>query len=100
MNGTVIIQNCEISKMQKNEMEAKDGSKIEWFQCMYYQDGDVNKGNLLTIDKKVADKKYCMQTLDLVVRCQEDDKNKKITKFKIIDFLKDGKSVSNVQAVK
>lgn len=93
MNGTLIMKNCEISKMQKNEMDGENGTKIDWYQCLIYQDGDMNKGNVFTIAKEVADKKYCGQYLDVVIRAQEDSKNKKFTKFKIMDFLKDGKSV-------
>lgn len=101
MNGTVICQNCEISKMQKNTMEANDGNNIDWFQCMFYQDGDLNKSNLMTIDKAIADKKYCMQYYDIVIQCQEQKKNGYIqTRMKIIDFLKDGKSVQVATAAK
>lgn len=96
MNGTVICINCEISKMQKNTMEGQDGNNIDWFQCLFYQDGDLNKSNILTIDKNLFDKKYCMQTFDVVIQCQEQNKKGYVqTRMKIVDFLKGGKSVLN-----
>lgn len=96
MNGTVICKNCEVAKMQKNTMEGTDGNNIDWFQCLFYQDGDLNKSNILTIKKEIADKKYCFQNLDIVIECQEQNKKGYVqTKMKIVDFLKDGKSIVN-----
>ena len=98
MNGTLICKNCEISKIQKNEMVGKDGSKIEWYQCLYYQNGDMSNTNIVTVKKEAASAKIIGQYVDVVIAANEDKNNNKITKFKIIDFLKDGKSVVNIGA--
>lgn len=96
MNGTVICRHCEVAKMQKNTMVGQDGSNIDWYQCLFYQDGDLNKSNILTIKKELADKRFCLQNLDVVIECQEQNKKGYMqTRMKIVDFLNGGKSVLN-----
>lgn len=81
MKGNVIIKNCKVLDISTASMEDSKNNKIEWFNCVFMQDSNVNT---LTVDKQIVNALQVQKTYDLVVQCSENPKNGYInTKFKI-----------------